>query len=94
MIACAGSSSLTVHSFQPQWVLPGEVELAFGTRGSKPGRGHGKTTTAFEWQGKRYALETMVEGDWFDLNAAKGLNEIIKKRGNGKQLYFANLTLQ
>lgn len=51
--------------------------------------GTGKRTVTFEWKNKQFTLEAAVEDDWFDLNVANELNEIIKKYGNGKQLYFA-----
>ena len=50
--------------------------------------GTGKRTVTFEWKNKQFTLEAAVEDDWFDLNVANELNEIIKKSGNGKQLYF------
>ena len=50
--------------------------------------GTGKRTVTFEWKNKQFTLEAAVEDDWFDLNVANELNEIIKKYGNGKQLYF------
>ena len=52
------------------------------------GEGTGKRTVTFEWKNKQFTLEAAVEDDWFDLNVANELNEIIKKYGNGKQLYF------
>ena len=50
--------------------------------------GTGKRTVSFEWKHRQFTLEAAVEDDWFDLNVANELNEIIKKYGNGKQLYF------
>lgn len=50
--------------------------------------GTGTRTLTFEWKGEQFTLEANVQDDWFDLNIAAELNEIIKEHGNGKQLYF------
>lgn len=52
--------------------------------------GTGKRTVTFEWKNKEFTLEAKVEYDWFDLNVANELNKIIKKYGNGKQLFFTS----
>ncbi len=50
----------------------------------------GKRTVTFEWKNKEFTLEAEVEHDWFDLNVANQLNEMIKEHGNGKQLFFTD----
>lgn len=52
--------------------------------------GTGKRTVTFEWDGKTFCLEAEVMYDWFDLNVAKELNEIIMENGNDKRLYFTD----
>ncbi len=39
---------------------------------------------------KTYCLEAAVENDWFDMNVAFALNEIIIENGNGKRLFFTS----
>ena len=51
-------------------------------------KGTGKRTVTFEWQGEQFTLEAEFEHDWFDFRVAEKLNKIIKKHGNGKQLFF------
>lgn len=52
--------------------------------------GTGKRSVSFEWNGNTYVLEAEVMNDWFDLEVAYALNQIIISNGNGKKLYFAS----
>lgn len=52
--------------------------------------GTGKRTVTFEWNEKTFCLEAEAMYDWFDLNVAKDLNEIIMENGNDKRLYFTD----
>lgn len=50
--------------------------------------GTGSRSVSFSWNGKTYTLNAEMYNDWFDTDVATQLNDIIKKNGNGKQLYF------
>ena len=52
--------------------------------------GTGKRSVSFEWNGNTYVLEAEMMHDWFDLEVADALNQIIISNGNGKKLYFAS----
>lgn len=51
--------------------------------------GAGKQSVSFSWNGQDYTLTGQVHYDWFDLDVAVDLNDILKSQGTGKQLYFA-----
>lgn len=51
--------------------------------------GTGTKTVSFEWKGETFRLEAEIQNDWFDLNFAKELNQIIIENQSGKRLFFA-----
>lgn len=52
--------------------------------------GTGTRTVTFEWNGKTFCIEAAGMNDWFDMNAANALNQILIENGNGKRLFFTD----
>jgi hypothetical protein len=52
----------------------------------------GKQSADFTWNGTSYRITGKVDYDWFDLDAADDLKNIIRDADTGKQLYFASDT--
>lgn len=52
--------------------------------------GTGKRIVTFDWKGESYTLEAEENQDWFDVQVAESLNEIIVAKGGTKKLYFAS----
>ncbi|MBQ8562806.1 MAG: hypothetical protein IJ443_02800 [Firmicutes bacterium] len=50
--------------------------------------GTGSRSVFFKWRGSNVALEADMMNDWFDLDFADDLNQLIAARCDGKQLYF------
>ena len=50
--------------------------------------GTGSRTVHFDWQSKSYTLEAQMQYDWFDIEVANQLNEILLASGSEKRLYF------
>lgn len=53
-------------------------------------KGTGYRTVSFDWNDERFTIQAKEMNDWFDLDFANSLNEIIIAHGSGKQLYFAD----
>lgn len=51
--------------------------------------GTGKRTVTFLWENESFELETKENTDWFDMDVAYQLNQIIREHGKEKQLFFA-----
>ncbi len=51
--------------------------------------GTGKRTVTFLWENEPFTLETEENTDWFDMDVAYQLNQIIREHGKEKQLFFA-----
>lgn len=51
--------------------------------------GTGKRTVTFLWENEPFTLETKENTDWFDMDVAYQLNQIIREHGKEKQLFFA-----
>ena len=51
--------------------------------------GTGTQKVSFAWNGASYTLEATVMYDWFDMNVAAELAELVKEQNTGSMLYFA-----
>ena len=51
--------------------------------------GTGTQKVSFDWNGASYTLEATVMYDWFDMNVAAELAELVKEQNTGSMLYFA-----
>ena len=51
--------------------------------------GTGTQKVSFAWNGANYTLEATVMYDWFDMNVAADLAELVKEQNTGRYLYFA-----
>ena len=51
--------------------------------------GSGIQKVSFDWNGASYTLEATVMYDWFDMNVAADLAELVKAENTGSYLYFA-----
>ena len=51
--------------------------------------GSGIQKVSFDWNGASYILEATVMYDWFDMNVAADLAELVKAENTGSYLYFA-----
>ena len=51
--------------------------------------GTGIQKVSFDWNGASYTLEATVMYDWFDMNVAADLAELVKEQNTGRYLYFA-----
>ena len=51
--------------------------------------GTGTQKVSFAWNGASYTLEATVMYDWFDMNVAADLAELVKEQNTGRYLYFA-----
>jgi len=53
-------------------------------------KGTGYRTVSFDWNGERFTITAQEMNDWFDLDFATQLNQIIMTHGGEKHLYFAD----
>ena len=70
-----------------------EEELAFQNiqedlSGVDQRSGAGMRRVSFNWNEASHSLEVEEQGDWFNMQFARDLGQIIQKSGTGKRLYY------